>query len=204
MNSHAFNWKERAACAFAPLRAIDRSWLPTSLQKHARLLDAGMLSLTARRLLYRHVASIYAGNRADVTIPEWARGGYKAQQRSIVRLGVFACARPLRRTVLQSQRAMLQRVVDDATYIAAVTAEAALIADDIDDAYRRAMQSGNIACFIAAMGISVLEKVSPQDGLFVQHTIRCQFSRDVWLMRRTDLTCDRERALEILHGNDHA
>lgn len=199
MNSDSLRWKHRAAAAFAPLRSIDRSWLPESLRQHTKLLNVAMLGATTRRLLYSYLPTTSPDDVGAITVPDWAQGGYEQQQRTVTRLGAFACAPSLRRTIEQTQRDVLRRVVDDETYRDIVTQTVALVATDLTDAYDEAMNLGDADCFIAAMGISVLEQYAPQDAAFIRHRIRFQFSRKVWAMRRADLDCDRDRVAEILN-----
>lgn len=203
MTSHSIDWKRRADAAFAPLRSIDRSWLPESLRQHPQLLEVAALCVTTRRLLYNCLPKASTSTAVDIVEPDWARGGHKKQQRIVIRLGALACATPLRRTIEQSELAMLYRVIDDETYRDAMTQAAVLIRNNIDNDYRQAMRSGEIAFFIVAMGISVLESVAPQDAPFIHRNIRWQFARKAWAMRRADLICDRDCVIEILdQGGD--
>ncbi|MGI9232107.1 MAG: hypothetical protein ACR2RD_00615 [Woeseiaceae bacterium] len=203
MTGQSIDWKRHADAVFAPLRSIDRSWLPASLQRHTRLLDTAMRSPTTRRFLYRYLPAADALAVNDIAEPGWAMGGYKHRQQLVIRLGAFACAIPLRHTIDLSERAQLRHVLDDEIYQQVVKQGGTLVRSDISEAYRQAMASGDIAFLIAAMGISVLEHVAPQDRLFIQHHIRSQFARKVWAMRRKDLECDGDRAVEIINQSGH-
>ena len=194
------DWKRRAEVAFAPLRSIDRSWFPESLRPHAKLLDLAMLGATTRRLLYTYIpkidSNVFSGETA---IPGWAQLDHVALRQMVLSLGAFACAVPLRHIIEQTELSEVRRAIDDDMYRNAVTQEAALIQNDIGVAFRRALQAGDVHHFIAAMGISVLQSVAPQDEAYIEHRLRYHFSRKAWTLRRSDLICDSGRVIEILN-----
>lgn len=200
MTTHTAEWKQRAELAFAPLRSIDRSWLPDALRQHTKLLDVSMLGATTRRLLYTYLpkvdAKMFAG---DIAVPGWAQLDHVALRRMVLRLGAFACALPLRHTIEQSQLVDVRRAIDDETYRDAATQETALVHDDINADYQQALRAGNIEHFIAAMGMSVLQQIAPRDELFIECRLRYHFSSKAWQLRRPDLSCDSSRAIEILN-----
>ena len=66
-----FDWKQRAEAAFAPLRSMHRSWLPAALRKNEGLLDAGMLTVAARRLIFRHLLLNNSRAARPFELPMW-------------------------------------------------------------------------------------------------------------------------------------
>lgn len=200
MTSHEIAWKYRAENAFAPLRSIHRSWLPESLRRQTQLLDVAMLGATTRRLLYTHVAKICASVLGDeINVPGWARGDYAAQRCTVLRLGALACADPLRRTIEQAELAEVRRAIDEKMYRDAVTQDGALVQNDIQAAYRDALQARDTGHFIAAMGLSVLQCVAPQDEAFIEQRLRYYFARKAWALRQPHLICNRDRVVDILN-----
>lgn len=199
MTSHEIAWKSRAENAFAPLRSIHRSWLPDSLRQQTPLLDVAILGSTTRKMLYAHVAKLCAPMRGDkIDAPAWGRGDYAAQRNTVLRLGAFACADPLRRTIEQAELTEVRRAIDADVYREAVTQDGALVQSDVFAAYRDALQAGDIGHFIAAMGLSVLQSVVPQDKEFVERRLRYYFARKAWALRQSNLTCNRDRFHDIL------
>lgn len=202
MTGNTVDWKRRAEAAFAPLHSIDRSWFPKSLRQHARLLDVAMLGAKTRRLLYAYLPKADSGPLDNpVALPAWAEGDHSRQRLAVLRLGAFACAVPMRHTIEQQRLNEIRRAIDDDMYCDALRQTVALIENDISDAWRSAMQLGEIHFFIVAMGISVLQSVAPEDDAFIRHRLRYQFARKIWTLRRSDLICNRDRANEIL-GQD--
>lgn len=200
MTTHIAEWKQRAELAFAPLRSIDRSWFPDALRQHTKLLDVSMLGATTRRLLYTYVpkvdAKMFSG---EIAVPGWAQLDHIAIRRMVLRLGAFACATPLRLTIEQSQLADVRRAIDDETYRDAVIQATPLIHNDISADYQQALQAGNIQHFVAAMGMSVLQQIAPQDEFFIEFRLRYHFSSKAWQLRQSELSCDSGRAIEILN-----
>lgn len=199
MTSNEMAWKSRAEAAFTPLRSIHASWLPDALRQNSRLLDAAMLGASTRRLLYGHVAKVFmpVGGQ-EIDMPEWAPVDPAAQRGFVLRLGAFACADPLRRTIERAELADVHRAIDDETYCGALEQDVALVQNDLFAAYRESLATGDVGHFIPAMGLSVLLSVVPQDGAFTERRLRYYFSRKAWALRQPHLTCNRDRFIEIL------
>lgn len=136
---------------------------------------------------------------AESAVPKWAQQGVVAQRRAVLRLGAHACSTPLRRTVEQSELGSLRHVIDEETYREALTQDAALIRNNVNDAFRQAMLAGDVLHFVAAMGLSVLQSVMPQDELFIRQSLRYLFSTRAWSLRRPDLVCDSAQVIKVLN-----
>jgi len=199
MTNTTDDWKRRAEAICAPLREIDRSWLPESLLENVKLLDAGMLGQTTRRIVYNAIAN---GSRrsakTDFVLPVWAEQGPTSQRHTVLRLGALSSSTPIRHTIERSDLRVLRQVVDEEIYRQALTQEEALIRDDIDGAYWSALRAGDIQHFIAAMGMSVLQCAAPNDAAFIEQSARYLFSTKAWSLRRTDLVCDTGQVMKIL------
>jgi len=198
------DWKRRAEAVFAPLREIDRSWLPRSLQDKERLLDVAMLRQSTRKLIYKCLSGDgRAIATADVSVPLWAQKGAAAQRRTVMRLGALACSAPIKRTIEQMNLGALRRAIGEASYREALDLDDAMIRNSLEKSYWQAMRDGDIQCFIGAMGLSVLHSATPQDDAFIRQNLRFLFSTRAWSLRRTDLTCDSDKICELLSdGND--
>ena len=193
------DWKSRAAALFASLPTVDRSWLPEPLQRDGGLLDVAMLGQTTRRLVYKCLLHRdRAGVDANVVPPSWARQDPASQRRLVLRLGALACSMPLRRTIEKDELAALLHVIDERTYREALALDSPLIANDVDDAFRRAVRADRIGYFLAGIGLSVLQSAGPEHDAVVRLRLRYLFSAMAWSAKRTDLVCDRERVVGLL------
>ncbi len=200
------DWRKLAGQVFAPLRFVDREWLPMAARHSRSILATASKCTVAAKVLRRYLpdesVSAPIGPDALKTAPSWATWPAAAQRHLVRRLGTIACAPYLRLLVSKPELDKVRGSIDPDSHREALSMHAGLVYTDIRAEFEEALSADELAPFIATVGIAILRQTVPDRHRFLLFRLKYLFPRAAWRPSFPELTCNSELLLALLNTGD--